>query len=124
MTVWSDYYLSNTAWTISTTPWTNVVNVWKAVSATWIDIKKIWLKNETIVTPTVWASPYTYQNTTWKTQNISITWWTVSQVAISSDNATYYQVSRATNISTLVRAGDYIKVTYTVVPTMKNLPFN
>jgi hypothetical protein len=38
LTIWSDYYLSNTPWAISTTPWTNIVSVWKAVSSTWIDI--------------------------------------------------------------------------------------
>ena len=41
LTIWGDYYLSNTPWAISTTPWTNVVSVWKAVSATWIEINTI-----------------------------------------------------------------------------------
>jgi len=34
LSIWKDYYLSNTPWAISLTPWTNNVKVWVAISAT------------------------------------------------------------------------------------------
>lgn len=119
LTIWSDYYLSNTPWAISTTPWTNVVNVWKAVSATWIEIDLDRVKQLWVITPTVWASPFTYQNTTWRPIILSITWWTISQVAYSRDNTNYYQTSGATNTILTLWINDYCKITYTVAPTMK-----
>jgi hypothetical protein len=34
LTVWSDYYVSNTAWEVSTTPWSTSKKIWTAVTAT------------------------------------------------------------------------------------------
>lgn len=65
LTVWSDYYLSNTPWAISTTPWTNVVSVGKAVITTWIEINTNYknIINQTSLFTTLNVS----RNTVWTT---------------------------------------------------------
>ena len=117
------YYLANTAWTISNTPGTNIVIVWKAVSATWIEIYLDSINQQTLITPTVWASPYTYQNTTWRPVVVSITGGTVSQVAMSRDNTNFYQTARATNTFVYLGINDYVKITYSVAPVLKTFTF-
>lgn len=71
LTIWSDYYLSDTAWEISTTPWTNSVKVWKAISATEILINTFEILNPVdFVTFTTlwWSASYstTYSHNLWK----------------------------------------------------------
>jgi hypothetical protein len=80
LTVWSDYYLSNTAGAISTIPWTNVISVGKAVSATWIQINSFWKNNEVsiaisrVMTTASWAVVYTHN--LWRIpKKIIILWW-------------------------------------------------
>lgn len=119
LTTWSYYFLSNTPWGISTTPWTNVVLVWKAVSSTWIQLDIDRVKQLSVITQTVWASPYTYQNTTGRPIILSITGGTVSQVAYSRDNSNYYQTASVTNTVLTLGINDYCKITYTATPTLK-----
>ena len=87
LTAWSDYYLSNTPWTISTTPWTNIVSVWKAVSTTWIEIQ---IKNQlqNIVT----LVNFSESSTSWiATEDWFLYWyamsyqwsWTIGQIEMS-----------------------------------------
>lgn len=77
------------------------------------------VKNDALTTPTVGASPYTYTNITNKPCIVSITGGTVSAVAISRDNSTFYQTAAATNTFVVLGVGDYVKVTYSVTPTLK-----
>ena len=120
---WKDLYLTNTDWIIWVTPWTNIVKVWKIINNTSFEINIDQVKQLWVITPTVWASPYTYQNTTWRPVLVSITWGTVSQVAYSRDNTNYYQTSAATNTFVYLWINDYVKVTYSVIPTLKTFTF-
>jgi hypothetical protein len=116
--------MSNSRGTISTTPGTNIVPVGIATSATSIQIDTISnVKSQPLITPTVGASPYTYQNTTGIQSVVSITGGTVSQVAISRDNSTFYQTAGATNTHVVLGVNDYVKITYTVAPTLKVFTF-
>ena len=93
LTIWSDYYLSNTPWAISTTPWTNIVNVWKAVSATWIQINiekpSSYLASNTIISQGV-AIYWTWTSYT-KVREFKIrSWWTFRIfITFASTNPSY-----------------------------------
>jgi hypothetical protein len=66
--------------------------------------------------PSVTASPYTYQNTTSKTQQVVVNGGTVSQVAVSRDNTTFDDTGQVKGLF-LLGPGDWLKVTYSVAPT-------
>lgn len=120
LTAWVKQYLTNTPWVIWSTPWSNIVEVWLALNTTDILINAMpWSKTTWEKTQVAWASPYRYQNTTWKNIMLSITWGTVSQVAFSRDNTNYYQTSGATNTFIILGVNDYCKITYTVAPVLK-----
>jgi hypothetical protein len=74
LTVWSDYYLNNTAWAISTTPWANVRRVWVATFTTSILLetnKNDSLDWTTSTTATTWS--VTLWNAVWYV-TIKINW--------------------------------------------------
>jgi hypothetical protein len=63
------------------------------------------------------ASPYVYKNTQYQNCSVFISGGTVSAIAISRDGVTYYvtgQIAGMFNMS----ENDYLKVTYSVVPTV------
>lgn len=66
---------------------------------------------------TVGASPFTLQNTTEWDQSIIVQGGTVSKIEYSRDNATYYDTGVTAGMF-WVSPTDYLKVTYTVAPTM------
>jgi len=72
LTIWADYYLSNTAWEISDTPWTNYVRVWKDVNSSSIEIYKEY--NENI---NLWWTSISY-NTVYKAETNLIFGWNVT----------------------------------------------
>jgi hypothetical protein len=72
-----------------------------------------------ITTLTAGVSPYTYQNTSNSKQQIIVTGGTVSSVQYSRDNLTFY-VLPAYQI--VLFPGDYLKITYTVAPTLVIAP--
>jgi len=111
----SDYFLSNTPWIISTTPWTNKYKVWKQVSADKLYIDG---KNLRVITQTMGLSPYTYQNITGEALKVMITGGTVSAVRYSRDGITFYTQATATNTEVILQPLDYVRVTYSVIPTM------
>ena len=116
LTVWEIYYLSNTSWSISTTPWTYVVGIWKSISATEIQVNIIdGTKPEE--TRTVTASPSIIRNGN-QTSTMRITWWTVSLVQYSRDGINYTTIGTATNIQVTLWWLDYIKITYSVLPSV------
>lgn len=80
-------------------------------------------KTQPIISPTVGASPYTYQNTTGKQTIASITGGTVSAVQISRDNSTFYQTAAATNTFVVLAPLDYVNITYTVAPVISLFTF-
>lgn len=112
----TDLFLSWTPGKVSTTPWTNRYYVWK-VLPDWINVRQN-SKNLSQATQTAWASPYTYQNTLWFPIVMTITWWTVSQIAISRDWTNFFQVAWATNWQVALQPMDYVKITYSSVPTL------
>lgn len=67
------------------------------------------------------ASPYTYQNTSGRPGDIIVSGGTVSAIAFSRDNATFYGVGAVSGVFPL-SAYDFLRVTYTVAPTMTFIP--
>ena len=114
----------NVLWNISTNPpLLNIVPIWNAIATDKLFLLSNWLKSQALITPTVWASPYTYKNITWKQIIVSITWWTTSLIQISRDNSTFYQVWTVSNIEVVLWINDYLKITYTVAPVLKIFTF-
>jgi len=70
---------------------------------------------------TVGASPYTYQNTNTYPADVIVSGGTVSAIAFSRDNATFYTVGLTSGIFALSQY-DFLRVTYTVAPTMTLVP--
>jgi hypothetical protein len=70
---------------------------------------------------TVGASPYTYQNTNTYPADVIVSGGTVSAIAFSRDNATFYTVGLTGGIFALSQY-DFLRVTYTVAPTMTLVP--
>lgn len=69
---------------------------------------------------TVGASPFTYNNTASNDQSVIVKGGTVSKIEFSRDNITYFDVGVVAGMFT-VSKGDYLRVTYTVVPTMTGI---
>ena len=67
------------------------------------------------------ASPYTYQNTLGYPADVIVNGGTVSAIAFSRDNATFYTAGTIGGIFPL-SPYDYLRVTYTVAPTMTLIP--
>jgi hypothetical protein len=73
--------------------------------------------------PAVGASPFVYQNTFSYIVQAIVSAGTVSAVAWSRDGTNYYNLPFATAGSVvLLSSGDYIRVTYTVAPTLVIAP--
>jgi hypothetical protein len=69
----------------------------------------------------VGASPFLAQNTTGRDVDIIVTGGTVSAIAFSRDNATFYAVGLTAGMFRL-SPFDYLRVTYSVAPTMTLVP--
>ena len=69
----------------------------------------------------VGASPFTLQNTTGRPVDIIVTGGTVSAIAFSRDNVTFYGVGSVAGVFWL-SPYDYLRVTYTVAPTITLVP--
>lgn len=67
------------------------------------------------------ASPYTYQNTSGRPGDMIVSGGTVSAIAFSRNNATFYSVGGVSGVFPL-SAYDFLRVTYTVAPTMTFIP--
>lgn len=67
------------------------------------------------------ASPYTYQNTNTYPADVIVNGGTVSAIAFSRDNTTFYTVG-LTNGMFALSPYDFLRVTYTVAPTMTLVP--
>lgn len=73
-----------------------------------------------VVTPTVGASPWTYQNATGYRVYGVIVGGTVTNVELSRDNATFY--SAGTSQIIVLSNSDYLRLTYAVAPTLALFP--
>lgn len=71
---------------------------------------------------TVTASPFTYQNVSGYNGDVIISGGTVSAIAFSRDNSTYFATGFVTGGVVYLSPSDYVKVTYTVAPTMTLVP--
>ena len=67
------------------------------------------------------ASPYTYQNTSGRPGDMIVSGGAVSAIAFSRNNATFYTVGLVSGVFSL-SAYDFLRVTYTVAPTMTFIP--
>ena len=67
------------------------------------------------------ASPYTYQNTSGRPGDMIVSGGVVSDIDFSRDNATFYGVGVVSGVLPL-SAYDFLRVTYTVAPTMTFIP--
>jgi hypothetical protein len=70
---------------------------------------------------TVGASPYTFQNTNTYPADVVVSGGTVSAVAFSRDNVTFYAVGQINGMFAL-SSYDFLRVTYTLAPTMTLVP--
>jgi hypothetical protein len=70
---------------------------------------------------TVGASPYTFQNTNTYPADVIVNGGTVSAVAFSRDNVTFYTVGQINGMFAL-SPYDFLRVTYTLAPTMTLVP--
>ena len=70
---------------------------------------------------TVGASPFTYQNTNTYPADVIVSGGTVSAIAFSRDNATFYTTGLTSGMFAL-SPYDFLRVTYTVAPTMTLVP--
>lgn len=71
------------------------------------------------ISVTVGASPFTYQFANGGSASILVNGGTVSLIEWSRDGTTFYKVGTTTDSMYTVSSGDYIRVTYTVIPTVK-----
>ena len=67
------------------------------------------------------ASPYTYQDTSGRPSDMLVTGGVVSDIAFSRDNTTFYGIGIVSGAFPL-SAYDFLRVTYTVAPTMTFIP--
>lgn len=67
------------------------------------------------------ASPYTYQNTSGRPGDMIVSGGAVSAIDFSRNNATFYIVGVVSGVFSL-SAYDFLRVTYTVAPTMTFIP--
>jgi len=67
------------------------------------------------------ASPYTFQNTNTYPADVIVSGGTVSAVAFSRDNVTFYTVGQINGMFAL-SPYDFLRVTYMLVPTMTLVP--
>ena len=67
------------------------------------------------------ASPYTYQNTSGRLGDMIVSGGAVTTIDFSRDNATFYSVGVVSGVFPL-SAYDFLRVTYTVAPTMTFIP--
>lgn len=67
------------------------------------------------------ASPYTYQNTSGRPGDVIVSGGAVLDIAFSRDNATFYGAGVVSGVFPL-SAYDFLRVTYTVAPTMTFIP--
>ena len=67
------------------------------------------------------ASPYTYQNTNTYPADVIVSGGTVTAVAFSRDNVTFYTVGQTNGVFAL-SPYDFLRVTYTLAPTMTLVP--
>lgn len=73
------------------------------------------------ITITPGASPYTYQNTNTYPADVIVSGGTVTAVAFSRDNVTFYTVGLINGVFAL-SPYDFLRVTYTLAPTMILVP--
>ena len=69
----------------------------------------------------VGASPFTFQNTTGRSVDLIVSGGTVSGITFSRDNVTFYGVGQTAGLFWL-SPYDYLRVTYTVAPTITLVP--
>ena len=121
LVIWEVYYLSNTSWGISMTPGIYVERVWKALSSTEIQID-VTEGTKPEESRTVTASPCIIRN--WNQAAMTrIIGWTVSLIQYSRDGINYTTVATSTNTQIVLWGLDYMKITYSVIPsvTLTNL---
>lgn len=70
---------------------------------------------------TVTASPFSYHNVDAFDEDVVIQGGTVTKIEFSRDNVAFYDVGLVAGMYRL-SIGDYVKVTYTVAPTMTKVP--
>lgn len=75
-----------------------------------------------ITTPAVGASPFVFENAGDFDIDAVVSGGTVSAVAISRDGVTYFPLASATGITVRLNPGDFLRITYSVVPTLTLIP--
>ena len=70
---------------------------------------------------TVTASPFVYQNKNMKPTMVAITAGAVSAIETSVDGTNWIGVAAATNQNMTLKPGQWLRVTYSVLPTMSEI---
>lgn len=73
-----------------------------------------------VATITVGASPFVYHNTNPYSVDVLTSGGTVSSIQFSRDGSNYYTYPSGEIVN--LSPGDYVKVTYTALPTMVSIP--
>lgn len=69
----------------------------------------------------VGPSPYSYQNTDCRTQEVIVTGGSVSQIDISHDGSIWYDTTLDKGGTFTLEPGMYLRITYSALPTMRKL---
>ena len=75
-----------------------------------------------ITTPAVGVSPFVYANEGDFDLDAVVSGGTVSAVAISRDGSTYFPLASATGFTVRLNPGDFLRITYSVLPTLTLIP--
>ena len=117
-TIDADLYQTNTPGVVWTTVGTNKYYVGKVRTPSRVELRPT---NMAPVSITLTATNTPWQNTLWVPVQVSISWWTFTNIAISRDNATWYTVWTTATVI-YVMPTNYFRVTYTVLPTVVYMP--
>lgn len=110
-----DMWLSGTEGALSSSKGTNAYKVGRSINATSLYIDE---QNLAITTITPITSPFTSQNATGRAWVVHITGGTVSLIEYSRNNSTFYTIATATNNQVELQPLDYVRITYSVAPTI------
>ncbi|OUM01671.1 hypothetical protein [Variovorax sp. JS1663] len=75
-----------------------------------------------ITTPAVGASPFVFENAGDFDVDAVVSGGTVSAVSISRDGIAYFPLASATGTTVRLNPGDFLRITYSVLPTLTLIP--
>lgn len=77
--------------------------------------------NRAVSTPVVGASPWVYQSSYSGDSRMAISGGIISALEVSKNGVTYYPINPSTGLLQMSQ-GEFVRVTYSVVPTINIIP--